>query len=478
MLKRSAPQLAFLGLVSAALVSGAGGPLQYVYPLAAIFTAIVLERRTVAAYVSFALWLWLLTPFVRRVVDFQSGWHEPSFILLTPYLVTGWPPVRDALAAAIRSLRVMPRLTGGGVFALAGAGAGLGIPLGFMASPSAATVETLNWLVPIAFGGYLAARATDLDTIERAVTRTLLQAAVVVGAYAIYQYNVAPAWDAEWMRNTEANSFGQARPFEIRVFSTAHSPGVMACFIVVPIVLWAAKPRLWGFPSAALAAVALALSQVRTAWLALFIAVVLVERRVGMRERLRLAGFLSAAALCAAPFVLPIEVSDVTWTRFLTIFDLGRDDSALSRFEGHRVLLDVIGAHPFGLGLGIGDPRLAQVIGSRDSIIVAALVQFGLLGAAVYLVGLIALFGRMLRYYRSATTSAALGLSAVGLGLLCVGVFGTVTAGPLGIFTWTIGGLATAGLRQQSAQPARAAARTPVIASPGLRPIVALGGPE
>jgi hypothetical protein len=478
MLKRSAPQLAFLALVGGALAAGAGGPLQYAYPLAAILTAVVLERRAVASYVSFVLWLWLLTPFVRRVADFQSGWHEPSFILLTPYLVTGWPPARVALAAAIRSIRVIPRLTGLGLFAAAGAGVGLGVPFGYLASPPAATVETLNWLVPIAFGGYLTVRATDLHAIERAITRTLLQAAVVVGAYAIYQYNVAPGWDVEWMLRTEANSFGQAREFGIRVFSTVHAPGVMACAIVVPIVLWVARPRLWGFPSAALASVALALSQVRTAWLALVIAVVLVERTVGMRERLRLAGFVLAAALCAAPFVLPIEVSDVTWTRFLTIFNLGSDDSALHRFEGHRVLMDVIGTHPFGLGLGIVDPRLESVIGSRDSIIVATLVQFGLLGATLYVAGLIALFRRLLSYHRSATTSAALGLSAVGLGLLCVGIFGTVTAGPLGIFTWMIGGLATAGLRQQSAQLARAAERTPVVASPGLRPIVALGGPE
>ncbi len=484
MLKRSVPQLAFLILVSAALAAGAGGPLQYVYPLAAILTAVVLERRSVASCVSFVLWLWLLTPFVRRVADFQSGWHEPSLILLTPYLVTAWPPARVALAAAIRSIRVIPRLTGMGLFAIAGAGAGLGAPFGFLASPPAATVETLNWLVPIAFGGYLAVRATDLDAVERAIARTLLQAAVVVGAYAIYQYNVAPGWDVEWMLRTEANSFGQAREFGIRVFSTVHSPGVMACAIVVPIVLWAARPRLWGFPSAALAAVALALSQVRTAWLALVIAVVLVERTVGMRERLRLAGFVLAAAACAAPFVLPIEVSDVTWTRFLTVFNLASDDSALHRFEGHRVLLDVIGTHPFGLGLGIGDPRLESVIGSRDSIIVAALVQFGLLGATLYLAGLIALFRRLGSYYRNATTSAALGLSAVGLGLLCVGIFGTVTAGPLGVLTWMIGGLGTARRRLESAQPASvhalmpAPARMPLNTPTGLRPIALLGGPE
>ena len=50
-------------------------------------------------YVEFTLALWMFSPFIRRVADYQGGFREPSIVLLVPFLVTlisGRPVARPA----------------------------------------------------------------------------------------------------------------------------------------------------------------------------------------------------------------------------------------------------------------------------------------------------------------------------------------------------------------------------------------------
>ena len=75
-------QLGFAAAIALALAARLGALLQYLFPIAAILTAVLIERRSLPGYLSFVIWLWMLTPLVRRVADLQSGWHEPSLILL------------------------------------------------------------------------------------------------------------------------------------------------------------------------------------------------------------------------------------------------------------------------------------------------------------------------------------------------------------------------------------------------------------
>ena len=37
-------------------------------------------------YVSFVIWLYMITPFVRRVVDYQAGYQDVSMVTLAPQL--------------------------------------------------------------------------------------------------------------------------------------------------------------------------------------------------------------------------------------------------------------------------------------------------------------------------------------------------------------------------------------------------------
>lgn len=484
MLKTRLLHLGFAAAVALALAARLGGVLQYLFPLAAVLAAVVIERRSLTGYLSFVIWLWMLTPFVRRVADLQSGWHEPSLILLAPYGAAAYPVARDATLAAVRSIRVWPRLEGLGLFVMAGIGAGIGIPLGLLVSPTTAIVETLNWWVPIGLGAYIAIRATDPEAVEWAVTRTLLYAGLVVGAYALYQFEFAPVWDTEWMTNVAMGSIGYAREFEVRVFSTTHSPGVLGFAMLPAIVLWIARPRLRDFAAMAGATLALALSQSRAGWIALTVAALLVLRRVGARERRAVFACLLVAGVCIAPFLVPAEVSDVTSSRFMTLLEPSEDESAMSRARGHLEMLEVIREHPLGLGMGVDDANLAQWIGPRDSMVVTTFVQFGIIGATIYLLATVALLLRFFVYYREAVTGEALALSCLGIGALCVALLGTYTAGPIGIYVWMSAGLATVRVRARrlaaagartGSDPATVVAFHPALSAGSLEPAATRG---
>jgi len=139
----------------------------------------------------------------------------------------------------------------------------------------------------------------------------------------------------------------------------------------------------------------------------------------------------------------------------------------------------VIREHPLGLGMGVDDPDLSQSIGPRDSMVVTTFVQFGIIGATIYLLAMVALLVRFVAYYRGAVTGEALGLACLGIGALCVALLGTYTAGPIGTYVWMSAGLATVRVRARllATGDARAGLREPaaVIA---IRPAVAGRGFE
>ena len=452
MLRKVGPQLAFAVLTLGLLAVGGGRIVQPLYPVLALAIALWLETRGVAAYVPFVLWLWTMTPFVRRVADLQAGWQDPSMILLTPYLITAWPAMKQfaLMVMSPGQTTVMPGLA---LFVMPAIGVMIGLPLGFAASPPTALLETLNWLVPLGFGWYVAGSIDDLPNVERAAVRAFIATGFIIGAYGIYQFFAIPAWDAEWMRNSEMATIGRPEPYLVRVFSTMHSPGVVGFFLLVPLVLWLARPTFVALPTACVTMVSLVLSQVRTAWLGFTIATMLLILAMTARSRIRLVLLVAVGALCVGPLMSSPEVADVASNRFRTIFQPDDDVSAVSRWEGHLRAIEFIGTRPFGSGIGSVDQRIEDVISMRDSVIVATLVQFGIMGAGFYWVGLWLLFLNLWRYYRRAPNAEAFGLACAGLGLLGTFGFGVVTAGGSpGVLLWLVGGLAVARRRQAAVQ--------------------------
>src|SRR5260370_37788287 len=79
--------LAFAALTGAALLSPASRFLIYAFPVGALLLSIYLVRKNKAAYVGFVCWLYILTPFVRRVVDYKAG-SPATTSMLAPFLAS------------------------------------------------------------------------------------------------------------------------------------------------------------------------------------------------------------------------------------------------------------------------------------------------------------------------------------------------------------------------------------------------------
>lgn len=92
-----APVLGLVVVTAVMVLGHAGGLLNYAFPIMAAGLAFFLFRVRQNIYVAFVWWIWLFSPLVRRLADFQSGYHVVSPVMLSPLLVT--------LVAAIPLLR-------------------------------------------------------------------------------------------------------------------------------------------------------------------------------------------------------------------------------------------------------------------------------------------------------------------------------------------------------------------------------------
>lgn len=442
-LSETGPQVAFVFLIMMLIGTRQGWLTSVVYPFAALAVGLHLKRHNPAQYVSFVIWLWFLSPLVRRMADYLGGWQDPSYVLLTPYLVTllSATSVLDHVAAQSRA-RV--RIAGLTMFGFTALGVMAGIPFGFATAISPATLETLNFLTPLAFGWFVATTYEHVREIERAVMVTFGRAALVAGVYGIYQFTNPPKWDISWMQNIEMNTIGLPEPFGVRVFSTMHSPGILGCFLALALALWIARPRGATMLGAGAIAISLMLSQVRAAWLGFFIGAVLVLFSLKPAQQLRAALLILIAGGAMSAFMLTPEIAEQTRERMETMQQLDDDYSAQARIQGHVLALDFVGRSPLGNGIGQGDPDIEYYISMRDSIIAAALVQFGLVGATLYFMGMAALFVQLWRYYRRAGSPDGRALAAGAIGLLLTSWLGVMTAGPIGMMLWLIAGLAVA----------------------------------
>lgn len=412
------------------------------YAVAALVVGLRFERRDRARYVSFVFWLWFLTPLVRRVADLHGGWQEPSVVLLAPYLASAAvvPPLLHRWLVADHQARRRPGPLA--IFLAAGAGVALGVPTGAWHGFSTAALETLNWLLPVAFGLYIATQIPDLHRIEAAVARTFGAAALMTATYGIYQFTRPPLWDINWMLRIAMTTIGRPEPFAVRVFGTMHSPGVYSAFLVVALVVWLGRPRVAGMCAAAVAAVALLLSQVRSSWFALAVGGLLVVAALRPGQRLRVGVLALVAVAGASAALVTDEMRQLVSGRVSTMERLEDDESAVARLIGHRIAFEFVAEHPWGAGIGQSDRRMEEYISMRDSLVASTVVQFGLLGTALYTAGVLGMAWLLWTYYRQGASVQGVAFGAAGLGLLAAAGLSVVTAGPIGMCVWTFTGLA------------------------------------
>jgi O-Antigen ligase len=424
------------------IVGNQAGLLRIVFPLLSVIVGALLLWRSKPLYVGFVFWLWFLTPFLRRMADFQGGWSTTSAVLLAPYVTAGLSGF--TLLTSIGNFWDRKYLP----YVCSFVAVAYGLIIGVVHYPVFNVLQALlNWLVPIIFGMFIFENRRYYGEFQHVIEKSFLYAVLVTGAYGIYQFFVLPDWDKTWMLNVQMNSFGTIEAMKIRVFSTMNAPtifgAVMACGI---LVLFNARGKL-RLLSAAVGFVGLMLTMSRSSWLSLAGGAAFLLIRMEMRQRARLAvAFFACIVFFAGLTFVPV-VHELVWERIQTFADPSHDVSFSARIEGHESALRQIAQEPFGEGLGSTDTEHGtegddDIIGPHDSTPLEFLYSLGWIGSLIYALGLGSLGFQIWR--KGTKDRFALTANAILVGFVAECLLNSVMLGILGFMVWTFGSMSLA----------------------------------
>lgn len=437
---------AILGLVlftAVCILGHAGAILRFAFPAASFIVGIFLYLRYPIIYISFTWWLWFITPWIRRVVDIQSGWVDPSPILLAPHLVT--------LITLATFLRYLPQsyYQGGLPFILSSLAVAYAFLIGLIkATPTDVMVACLNWLSPIVFGFYFFINWRTYPQFKQTIQRTFLWGVLVTGTYGVWQYLVAPEWDKFWLVNTGAVAFGTPEPLGIRVFSTMNSPQPFAVVMMAGLLLLFNGKGTLRFAAAAVGYLSFLLSSARAAWLGWLVAVFILTSSLKAKLQMRLIMTILLIVIVVIPLANIEPFSSVIAPRIESLTNPEDDVSYNQRTERYEAYLGLALSQIVGGGLG-GNAALGPNI---DSAILDTFYSFGWLGAIPYFGGLILLIFSLLQYPEVRFDSFMSASRAIGLGVFAQIGFNGVTGGLFGVVLWGFLGLAVAAHKYYSHQ--------------------------
>jgi hypothetical protein len=210
--------------------------------------------------------LWFLVPGLRRVFGLFTGYLDNDPLSLAPFLATG-------AVAALELARVHVPSRNRRILLLAAAGFAVGLPVGLLTGPGSAIYAFIAYLAGVS-GAVLGLGEGTLAR-DSTLRRVLLLALPPIALYAILQhYLTLPSWDQAWIDATGFGSIGGPEEGEVRVFASLNSPGALAPLLALSLLCYLTVKRAGtlAIVGAALLAVALSVTFVRSAWVALIVA--------------------------------------------------------------------------------------------------------------------------------------------------------------------------------------------------------------
>lgn len=447
--------LGFVVSANALCFAGAAGVMTVAFVGGAIGTAVLLARVRPLAALEFALWLWVLGPQVRRVVDLSTGYHDPSLILVAAPLASlaALPSIRHlrrmGLSRVVRPLLVATVAIAVG-YAVGAVRVGL----------QPATAALLVWAVPVLFGLQVVAVSDDVIELRATVERFLVWSALIIGIYSVIQFYVVPPWDAMWMEHAPMSSIGSPEPFQIRVFSTLNSPGPLAAFLAAAVLCLSDARHSLRLPAQLAGYAGLALSLVRAAWIAWLLGIVVVL--VTGRPRARTTALVAVALITVGVLQISGPLQRVVADRIDETREGQQDDSFVARMDLHQEMVPRLVDDVVGNGLGAtGRASALDADGPGDlAVLDSGLIDFGYsLGLPIGLLALGALtFGGMdLARIGLRHDIVSAGVVAGGLSVLVQLLFGNALTGIGGITFFLLWGLAVREILDAQQRPRREA---------------------
>jgi hypothetical protein len=442
-LARQVALLLLLAAAAAPAASPAASWVRWAFPaFAALVAGELVRRGRAATYLTFCLWLLILTPFVRRVVDARVGFAQANALMLAPYLAAMWAGLQAPrfFAASGRPgqgpmLMVFAAVFYGFLLALAG---GRFFP---------GTLDLLRWSVPPLLTCWLVVQRRHWQAICLEVRAWTLLALPLLSLYGLYQFVAPPRWDVLWMLNGGMTSIGRPQPFEIRVFGSMNSPASLAYYLEALILLTLAQSSKLRWLNAVLGLAALAVTLVRSAWLGLAVGVLLLLVRAPLRVR-GAAVMVVLGVLALSPLALTNPRAErVISQRVESLSNLASDKSFSDRKRDYLASVLEITERPWGQGLGIANVAANYTQQRRvvDGGPIEIFLSLGLICGSIYLGSIAALLiGAILRPWpaeQSDLYAAALAiLVAQAMALVSL----TSTVGEIGALFWITLGLVLA----------------------------------
>ena len=443
-LQPQAAWMAILGLLlitSLCLAAGLGKVLNIIFPAGCLGVGLFLYLRYPILYVGFTWWVFFLTPFIRRVSDFRSGFMDPSPILLAPLLVT--------MITIVTFFRNLPKAheQGGLPFILSAIGVFYGFLIGMVNGlPVPAIISLMAWVSPIMFGFHLLVNWRDYPSYRANIQRAFLWGVLVTASYGVYQYLVAPEWDCFWLIETKLyTSMGKPEPLGMRVWSTMNSPLHFATVMIPGTILLFIDKRALRFPGLAVGILSLLLTLVRTAWGGWMVSLVALLGFLKGIVQIRLISLLIVIAILVVPLSTVEPFAQVIQSRVTSLTNVKDDQSAKDRAGLYGTMInDALNEY-----IGKGNGTLTPI----DSGLLEMILTLGWLGSIPYISGIFLLFYSLFQGSKSSTAdSFASATRAIALGFIPMLAGSNVIVGISGMIFWGFLGLGIAANKYHSHQ--------------------------
>jgi hypothetical protein len=440
MMKPILPWIAILGFViflALGFLIGVGKLFIPLFPFGCLVIGIILYQQAPVLYVSFTWWMWFVGPFVRRLIDYQSGYLTPGPWILAPLLVT--------FVSVATFIRHLPKVhkEGSLPFVLCIAGISYSFLIGLVENrvSGRSIMVLLEWVSPILFAFHLFINWRDYPDYRRNFQRTFLWGVIVMGLYGIYQYLVAPPWDQFWLIQVENPTYGNPEPLGIRVWSTMMIPQKFATLMTAGLLLLFSGSSNLRFLAAGSGYLAFLLSLVRTGWLNWLAGLFVLLPSLKSHLQMRLIASIIVAAILIVPLSTIEPFSEVISSRIESFSSAQDDGSYQARLSSSTELLNSTLSEVIGKGLEAKLESDTRDIASYDNGFLVMLLALGWMGTIPYLLGVGLLLIIVFQHYPVsdvfASTARAIAVSTfmvqIGLNPVTKGEFAMTFWGFMGI---------------------------------------------
>lgn len=408
------------------------------YALSAVLLSAYLFRTSSPSYLAFCIWLWVLTPLVRRLVDYHTGYHSQSLVMLAPFLasIISIVSLRKVLGKRI-SPYVFP-------FLLIAAVVIWGYLVGILNSGIfAATYAALTWLSPLFLAIHIMLAQDSTEANTGSVFKTFEWVVLVIAVYGLYQFFFFPEWDRFWVANAEMGAIGFAEATSLRIFSTMNSPGVFALFLTAGLISTLPKKGLFPKFVVVIGISALMLSLVRSAWVCFLMGFTFILFTTPGRRRARYVLGAILISILSLPLLLMEPISGQVQSRLQSLTNLSNDTSFQARSNlydqfSQRAIDSLIGS---GLGSTGTASRLSdsQELTSVDSGIIDLAYTFGFLSILICFILFYICFAALRRFRFGVYGQAS---SAITLALIFQILVTNVLYAPTGVLFFLFSALA------------------------------------